>query len=317
MSSAGSFAPQVAEQAVQWLLDMHDAPLAGEQQQRFEHWLASNSEHQRAWAHIHAVNQRLRGIDGPLAHAALDSPRLAGRRQALKALLVVAMGGAAIATLNQQPWLPPLTADLRSPVGERRHQQLSDGSQLQLNTGSAVDIRFDAHQRLVRLLEGELQIDASHEQRPLRIATAQGQITPLDGRINVRQLRHRTRVSVLSGTAQLQPAYLQGYPLRFETGQQVEFDAHHARVPRPIDANSSAWVNGMLMASHMRLADFLGELARYRRGELTCADEVADLLISGSYPLADTERILDLLEVALPVRVKRFTRFWVSVQARA
>lgn len=45
--------------------------------------------------------------------------------------------------------------------------------------------------------------------------------------------------------------------------------------------------------------------------------EVAELLISGSYPLADSERILDLLEIALPVRVRRFTRYWVSVEARA
>ncbi|WP_434120477.1 hypothetical protein [Pseudomonas fortuita] len=30
--------------------------------------------------------------------------------------------------------------------------------------------------------------------------------------------------------------------------------------------------------------------------------------ISGSYPLDDSERILQMLEVALPVRVRRFTR---------
>ena len=40
-------------------------------------------------------------------------------------------------------------------------------------------------------------------------------------------------------------------------------------------------------------------------------------LLSGSYPLADSERILDLLEVSLPVKVRRFTRYWVTVQARA
>ncbi|MNT40898.1 fec operon regulator FecR [compost metagenome] len=73
----------------------------------------------------------------------------------------------------------------------------------------------------------------------------------------------------------------------------------------------------MLVAAHRRLGDFLDELGRYRRGQLNCAPEVAELLISGSYPLADSERILDLLEVALPVRVRRFTRYWVTVEARA
>jgi transmembrane sensor len=41
------------------------------------------------------------------------------------------------------------------------------------------------------------------------------------------------------------------------------------------------------------------------------------LLISGTYPVDDSERILDLLEISMPVKVKRFTRYWVSVEARA
>ena len=311
------FNPQVAEQAVQWLLAMHEAPLAAEGQQRFERWLASDGEHRRAWEHIQGVNRRLRGVDAPLAHAALNAPHLAGRRQALKYLLVVAMGGTVALALDRQDMLPPLVADLRSPVGERRHLSLSDGSQLQLNTASAVNLSFDERQRRVRLLEGELQLDSPPGHRPLLVQTAQGLITAHGGRVNVRQLKHRTRVAVLSGNAQVAPSRSVGYPLSLEQGQQVEFDDHHWRPPMAMDANSSAWADGMLVASHMRLADFLGELSRYRRGELSCADEVADLLISGSYPLADSERILDLLEVALPVRVRRFTRFWVTVQARA
>jgi len=66
----------------------------------------------------------------------------------------------------------------------------------------------------------------------------------------------------------------------------------------------------------MRLADFLAELGRYRRGQLNCDPKVADLLISGTYPVDDSERVLDLLAVSLPVRIKRFTRYWVTVEAR-
>ena len=72
----------------------------------------------------------------------------------------------------------------------------------------------------------------------------------------------------------------------------------------------------MLVAAHMRLADFLAELGRYRRGQLNCDPKVADLLISGTYPVDDSERVLDLLAVSLPVRIKRFTRYWVTVEAR-
>jgi transmembrane sensor len=44
---------------------------------------------------------------------------------------------------------------------------------------------------------------------------------------------------------------------------------------------------------------------------------VADLLISGTYPVDNSERVLDLLAVSLPVRIRRFTRYWVTVEAKA
>ncbi|MOA28015.1 fec operon regulator FecR [compost metagenome] len=72
----------------------------------------------------------------------------------------------------------------------------------------------------------------------------------------------------------------------------------------------------MLVASQMRLADFLAELGRYRHGQLGCSERVADLRIAVSYPLDDSERILQMLEVALPVRVKQFTRYWVTVEPK-
>ncbi|MGV2834146.1 hypothetical protein ACNPOQ_10385, partial [Pseudomonas shirazensis] len=81
-------------------------------------------------------------------------------------------------------------------------------------------------------------------------------------------------------------------------------------------ADRGAWVDGMLVAAQMRLADFLDELSRYRHGRLSCSEQVANLRISGSYPLDDSERILQMLEVALPVSVRRFTRYWVTVERR-
>ena len=71
----------------------------------------------------------------------------------------------------------------------------------------------------------------------------------------------------------------------------------------------------MLVAAHMRLGDFLAELGRYRRGQLNCDPKVANLLISGTYPIDDTERVLDVLPLSLPVRVRRFTRYWVTVES--
>lgn len=308
---------QVAEQAVHWLLEMQQGTLNPRQQAAWQQWLNAHSEHQRAWEQIQSVNQRLRGVPSPLAHAALNAPTSRSRRQALKLLLIVGAGSAAAWSLRQQHILPPLTADYRSPVGQRRTVQLADGSQLQLNTGSAVDVHFDGQQRLVRLLEGEILLTARAGQAPLHVLTGQGLLSSQAARLTVRQFNDHTQLAVLAGQVEVMPNRYNGLALRVDAAQQVNFTRKGWDTPRPTDANSGAWAEGMLMAAHMRLEDFLGELGRYRRGQLNCDPQVANLLISGSYPLDDSERILDLLEISLPVKVRRFTRYWVTVQARA
>ena len=306
----------VAEQAVSWLIEMQEGALSPQRQQVWEHWLQAHSEHQRAWDHIQRINQRLRGLSSPLAHAALNAPKSSSRRQALRLLLLLGAGSALTYGLRDQLPITPLLADFSSPVGQRRKVQLHDGSQIQLNTASSIDVKFDAQQRVIRLLEGEILLTAAQDSRPLQVLTADGSLQPQGARLNVRQFNDRTEIAVFDGRVALTPTAHPGSPLWVERHQQLSFNRQAWNPPRPLDAGSGAWTDGMLVAAHMRLADFLGELGRYRRGQLNCDPKVADLLISGTYPVDDSERVLDLLTVSLPVRIKRFTRYWVTVEAR-
>ena len=72
----------------------------------------------------------------------------------------------------------------------------------------------------------------------------------------------------------------------------------------------------MLAARNWRLADLVAELARYRRGFLRCDPAVAELRVSGAFPVNDTDAGLRLLEKTLPVRIHRITPYWVTVAAR-
>ncbi|QWA27796.1 FecR family protein [Pseudomonas sp. RC3H12] len=301
-----TFSAQIAEQAVQWLIESQSADF--DQHQALQHWLQADSEHQRAWAHIQQVNQRLRGVTAPVVHATLQAPPSPARRRALKVLLLAGVASAAGLGLQQHNPLPGLMADYRSPVGQRRRLTLDDGSQLHLNTRSAADVRFDGQQRRVRLQEGELLLEVQNDPRPLRLATAQGELRLESGRFDVRQFDGFSLVSVFSGSASVA-----GTPLL--AGHQARFAGGGWQAIAPLDPNRAAWVDGMLVVSQMRLGDFLAELGRYRLGQLGCSESVADLRISGSYPLADSERILQMLEVTLPVKVRRFTRYWVSLEA--
>ena len=310
MNQPPDFSTQVAEQAVHWLMEMQQGPLNPRQQQAWQQWHDAHSEHQRAWAHIQRVNQRLRGLSSPLAHAALNAPKSASRRQALKLLLILGAGSAVTWGMREHNVLPPLLADYRSPIGQRRKVPLGDGDQLQLNTASSADVRLDGPQRLIRLLEGEMLLTTA---KAFEVQTAQGLLKAQGARLNVRQFAGHTHVAVFEGNVEL--TTVGGSPRMLPNARQLSFSAQGVGTVTPLDANSGAWIDGMLVAAHMRLGDFLDELARYRRGQLNCDAKVADLLISGTYPLDDSERILELLEISLPVKVKRFTRYWVTVEA--
>ncbi|MFJ2321860.1 DUF4880 domain-containing protein [Pseudomonas sp. NPDC087817] len=310
MNRVADFSAQVAEQAVHWLMEMQQGKLSPRRQLAWQQWLEAHSEHRRAWEHIQRVNQRLRGVASPLAHAALNGPKSGSRRQALKLLLILGGGSAVTWGMREHNPLPSLLADYRSPVGQRRKIALCAGDQLQLNTSSAADV--DGAQRLIRLLEGEILLTASQS---FEVRTAQGILKTRDARLNVRQFVDRTQVALFEGRVELTANGRA--PMLLPVARQLSFTSAAVSDARPLDANSGAWADGMLVAAHMRLGDFLDELGRYRRGQLGCDNKVADLLISGTYPLDDSERILDLLEISLPVKVKRFTRYWVSVEAKA
>ncbi|MBY9023128.1 FecR family protein [Pseudomonas fluorescens] len=308
MNPPMDFSAQVAEQAVHWLLEMQQGPLNPRQQQAWQQWIDAHSEHRRAWEHIQRVNSRLRGLSSPLAHAALNAPKSGSRRQALKFLLILGAGSAVTWGMREHNPLPSLLADYRSPIGQRRKISLGAGGQLQLNTASAADVRGDG---LIRLLEGEMLLTATQS---FEVQTAQGLLKTQGARINVRQFADRTQIALFEGRVELNA---QGRaPMLLPVARQLSFSTTGVSPAKPLDANSGAWADGMLVAAHMRLGDFLDELGRYRRGQLHCDAKVADLLISGTYPLDDSERILDLLEISLPVKVKRFTRYWVTVEAK-
>lgn len=246
--------------------------------------------------------------------AALDRPRLSSRRRALQQLaLLLSVGGAGALGMRELPWRV-WAADERTQVGERRELALPDGSSLWLNTASAVDLRFDADQRSVLLREGEILIrtaaDPVSPSRPFIVETAQGSVRALGTRFTVRQDDSETRVTVHEHAVEVR---VTGHaPRHLDAGQALRFGAASPGELQPADANTQAWTRGLLHADHTSLGELVAELSRHRPGVLRCDPAVADLRVSGAFPLAQTDEALAMLERTLPVRVRRGFGRWVT-----
>ncbi|MDT4858318.1 Protein FecR [compost metagenome] len=238
------------------------------------------------------------------------------RRQALKLLSGMAVAGGALwLTRDITPW-ERLTADLATATGERRGLALADGSQLQLNTDSAVDIRFDSQQRLVELRRGEILVSSAIQAAPLRVRTRHGLVEAQAARFVLRQGKSASRLSVLQGSVALKPASGLSTQL-VQAGQSFDLSHDGIHPARQLGMEAGAWVDGLIVGRDMRLADFLAEVSRYRHGRLACAEDIGDLRLSGVFRLDDTDKLLALLPRTLPVELHYRTRWWVTVQARA
>ena len=307
----------VARQAAHWLMLSHGGQMTTSQRQDCRRWRAANPEHERAWQRATQVQSQLGLLPRDMAMGTLNRER----RLAIKHLLLLAIalpsGYAAQQLIGRQQWL----ADARTAVGERRDLRLADGTQLFLNSDSAVDIQYSADQRLIHLRRGEILVDSGSDpgqprHRPLRVQTEQGLMQALGTRFSVRRLDEQavTRLSVFEGAVRIHAGDAAGATLA--AGQQASFSSHSVGAVQPADEFASSWTRGQLVADGLPLADFLDELGRYRPGWLRCDPAVADLRIGGTFQLANTDAILAALPHTLPVRVEQRTRYWVVVSAR-
>ena len=92
-------------------------------------------------------------------------------------------------------------------------------------------------------------------------------------------------------------------------GEGAHFDGTGAHC-QALAPYGGAWLDGMLVARDMRLADFLAELSRSSDHPLGCTPAVSSLRVSGSYPLTDVDAILDAVSASLQLRHNTVTRFW-------
>ncbi|NMG68112.1 DUF4880 domain-containing protein [Azoarcus indigens] len=319
----------VLAQAVEWYVRLASGTQTREDERAFSCWVEASPEHARAWTRMEKMGGFLRGsrvhLPPPLARGALARAAALPRRRALKTLGWAGCGAVALALLQRETdWGRALAgglADLSTAVGERREVVLEDGSLLQLNTASAVDLRFDAGQRGVLLRRGEIMVATARDDagRPFWVDSADGRMQPLGTRFGVRleEGGAGTRVVVVEGAVMVSPAD-EGAAVLVGAGQALRFGRAQAGggVPELADEVALLWTEGAISAQSMRLDAFIADLARYRSGRLRCAPEVAALRITGVWPLVGgdpTEAVLASLERRLPVRVARFTRYWVTV----
>lgn len=314
----------VARQAVQWLVELQSGDADDATRAGLQRWLDQHPDHQAAWQHIQTINRRLAGLGevggNASVHAAL-APRAAAaaRRRAIKTLLLMAGVGAGSWLAYARPWQDAGDV-MASGVGERRTLVLEEGTRVVLGTDTRIQVQYGASERRITLLQGEIMVttapDRATPARRLLVATAHGEVQALGTVYAVRDAGALTQVQVFRDRVRMLPRTAPEASLLLQAGQQALLTPLQACSVQALPAGAGAWADGMLVAADMRLADFVAELRRYRRGHLDFDPALAGLRVSGTYLLDDTEGILQALAASQPLEVRHFTRYWTTLVPR-
>lgn len=338
---------EILIEAAEWLTRLRSNEFTEHDQINLNQWKTQSAMHQSAWQRAEMVLGTFNNVPSLLGRNTLSQVDNVGRRRAIKHLALVLMVTPAVWLTYQQ--LPhqqkawqKWQSDLRTATGEIKSETLIDGTQLVLNTNSAVNINFSATERRITLLAGEvifttgsdttekkattgeatnknLTSSVSALKRPFIVNTLQGDMLALGTRFSVRQLdtaaKNVTQLAVFEGAVEIQ---LVGSAARIivQAGEQRLFSTTQIQPSQAVSQDIILWEKGMLLAKNMPLAELISELSRYRRGVLRCDASVANLIVSGAFNITDVQASLDLLQKTLPIKISGITPWWLTVKAQ-
>lgn len=302
--------------AVEWMVLLSSGEVSPAESRAHQQWLLADPRHAQAWARVRGALREVvepvqqvatgEGLQPAAVRTALDRPRRRGTLRGLVGLAVVV--GAGFTWQARPDW----RADLRTATGERRRMTLADGSELLLDAGSAVDVEFTPALRRLRLHAGQLMVAvAPQRDRPFVVATEAGEVRALGTRFVVSQREARSHVAVLEHRVQVAAGRDTAI---LEAGQSIGFDRSGLATPRPAASAALSWVNGMVSVDDEPLSVVIEALRPYRPGVIQLSSKAASLRVFGAFPLDSPDRALDSLAEVLPIRVRRYGPWWVSVQ---
>jgi transmembrane sensor len=296
----------IRDNADAWVARMDAGPLSQDAQASFDSWIAADPRHHGAFLRAEAIWTRLdraRALGGDFVVA--DRPAL--RRSALRRVVPAGLALAASIALLFFVAVErrDLAGEVTTAIGEMRRIQLADGSTVEINTATHLNIEFDAQQRRVVLTEGEATFHVAHGQpRPFIVVTPYGTVRAVGTAFNIRLEPQRAAVLVTDGTIAVAPVpdaqdAMPAEPHMVSAGNKVlvmrALVDVRAAVPSDV-ARTLAWQGGGLSFEGETLAEAVAEFNRYNGKRMTLLDpSLAALRIGGYFRTSDVDAFLAAL----------------------
>lgn len=297
--------------AFAWLARRHSGRWTEDDAAAHAVWLVTDPAHPSAWLRAEAMWHELAGLR-PFAAAELRTlharpPPAPARAGWIAGLAFAGIGAIAFGVALLLPGSFGPTETQQTGRGEHRTVTLADGSRIELNTASRVEIDYGLGCRCVRLPGGEAVFHVAHSDlRPFKVAVAQGTIRDIGTAFWVRDQASRLDVAVLEGEIEVTPKDGSA-PRHLVAGERHAWD----RAGHPLQANVRplddllAWRQGTLVFRDTPLTEVIAEFARYHAVNIELDTRLGNYRLSGRLPSSDLDGLLALIRSAYAVDVRR------------
>lgn len=298
-------------QARDWVLRLHERPDDAALHAAFADWIAVSDARAEAWTRAERAWQVMDSfvVETPPMARPDPAPMRSGalsRRQ-----LVMGGSAAAAASLAAFALLPE--GDFQTAVGERRRIRLADGSRVDLDSLSALDVAFDHDRRTAILRKGRAFFDIVHErQRPFTITAGEAQVGVLGTAFAVERHRDSLSVAVVRGKVEVRQS---GRSALLLPGERLTIESEGAFIRSAEDsARIAAWREGRLYAANRTVGDLIEELRGYQHGVmLVNAPRLAARPVTGLYHLDDPVSTISDIVVAHGGQIRIFEDFIIYI----
>jgi len=321
---------EIQEQACLWISRM-DRGCSTQEKQDMVAWVNQSNAHREIlmkmaslWDDLSVLNE-LSALF-PLENASKRT-HYRFRRFSLAAslLLVVLMGGSLITDINFSPLFSYNTKTTKevelfsTKVGEQASFSMNDGTSIQLNTNSIVEVAYSSRQRHLRLIQGEAKFDVAKDStRPFTVTAGEKSFTALGTIFNIQKntdqnlellvtegkvLITKSIEVIKSISDNIGSIKLDDLPgVLVKSGEKAIIDDSTLNPIKKVSLvqvqRDLAWQQGMLIFEGEPLAEALKEISRYSNTHFEIIDdELAQLIIAGYFKADDIDGLLKSLSL--------------------
>lgn len=314
--------PASDEQASLWAARLEGSLLSAADQAALEVWLAENPSHRTLLSRYCQLSADLEEqLPALVAAGVLAAPMTASaaadrapvrRGRGLKWMAGAALAAAALVALAIWIARPSRqSGGFATAAAQRQEIKLADGTRVELNARTSLQVEIGPTERHVRLATGEAFFTVTKDpSRPFIVETPAGSVRVTGTVFNVRtESTAGLNVTVVEGSVQVRPVQTGGdrpEPRMLHAGDRLAAGPGGVTV-QSLTAGAIedelAWREGKIVFDQTPLSVAVERYVQYHGRRITVAPELADRHVSGRKDLDDLTGFLRDLENTQHVRV--------------